>query len=171
MSWAYVENNQVQEFDKLPDNWKNWSNFYVLESERDYLQQLGWYELIDQTIPISNDLYEYHDTVQYTIDNQVGVVYKNCPILQKENPPTPEQIFADSRRAFIANLRNIRNELLSQSDWTQLTDIQSIKTVEWIESWKQYRQALRDIPQQYETPPLDQIIDINQIIWPSMPQE
>lgn len=171
MSWAYVENYEVKEFGKLPENWRNISNFYALESNKQYLQQLGWYELIDQTIPISNDLYEYHGAAQYTIDNAVGVVYKNCPIIQKENPPTPETIFAESRKNFLDSLRNTRNELLSQCDWTQLTDIQSVKSNEWIESWKQYRQSLRDMPQQYQMPPLDQIIDINQIIWPSLPEQ
>jgi hypothetical protein len=41
----------------------------------------------------------------------------------------------------LAVIRNYRNLLLSQSDWTQLADAQCDKT-----AWAQYRQSLRDLP-------------------------
>lgn len=41
----------------------------------------------------------------------------------------------------LAVIRNYRNLLLSQSDWTQLPDAQCDKT-----AWAQYRQSLRDLP-------------------------
>jgi len=43
--------------------------------------------------------------------------------------------------------RGKRNLLLAQSDWTQLPDAQL--TDEQKQSWATYRQALRDIPQNF----------------------
>ena len=46
----------------------------------------------------------------------------------------------DEQRARM--LRNIRNALLSESDWTQQPDVAE----EIRNKWKSYRQALRDLP-------------------------
>jgi hypothetical protein len=54
------------------------------------------------------------------------------------------------------NIREKRNDLLSASDWTQLSDASVDKT-----SWAQYRQALRDLPGQSGFPYL--------INWPVSP--
>jgi hypothetical protein len=56
-------------------------------------------------------------------------------------------------------IRNYRNELLAQSDWTQLGD--SPFTAEQKDAWTAYRQALRDLPQDYSSP--------NEVIIPEMP--
>jgi hypothetical protein len=42
-------------------------------------------------------------------------------------------------------MRICRNQLLSESDWTQLADAQCDK-----EAWAVYRQALRDFPDTWE---------------------
>ena len=52
--------------------------------------------------------------------------------------------------------RNLRNTLLSESDWTQLEDSQVNK-----EQWSTYRQALRNITNQSAFP--------NEIVWPDKP--
>lgn len=167
MSWAYIESdNNIQEFTKLPENWKNISNFYALESDKETLKQFGWYKLIDQTIPISNDLYEYHDAPQYKIDVVTGTVYKNCPIIQKENALNANDILDENHKNFMFLLRNMRNTLLTDCDWTQLADIQAIKSEEWILAWKQYRQDLRDLPEYYEN---TLIVDVNLVTWPVIP--
>jgi hypothetical protein len=51
-----------------------------------------------------------------------------------------------------------RNQLLQQSDWTQLSDI----SAETKEAWAVYRQALRDITDQPGYP--------FNIVWPTPPQ-
>lgn len=60
---------------------------------------------------------------------------------------------------FVASVaRNNRDALLAASDWTQLPDVpQEIKTL-----WADYRQKLRDVPQQEGFP--------ENIIWPEKPQ-
>ena len=56
-----------------------------------------------------------------------------------------------------------RNELLSQSDWTQFADspLSDTKKAEWAT----YRQALRDLPQQYPD-----AITNDDIIWQTKPR-
>lgn len=57
----------------------------------------------------------------------------------------------------IANaVRNTRNTLLNQSDWTQLADAPVDKTI-----WATYRQELRDIPSQTGFP--------HNVVWPNKP--
>jgi len=62
-----------------------------------------------------------------------------------------------SREEIELEVKNQRNKLLSQSDWSQLPDIPEEIKLKWVE----YRQALRDIPEQ-EGFPYD-------IIWPIDP--
>ena len=53
--------------------------------------------------------------------------------------------------------RKKRNSLLSQSDWTQVSDVpQAVK-----DQWTSYRQALRDVPEQSGFP--------SDIVWPTNP--
>ena len=55
-------------------------------------------------------------------------------------------------------LRNMRNALLAQTDWTQLEDIPvGIKS-----SYQRYRQELRDLPANITEP--------RNVIWPEQPE-
>jgi hypothetical protein len=69
-------------------------------------------------------------------------------------PMTTEerQVVVDNQWVVI---RNQRNRLLLESDWTQLSDSPADKT-----AWAVYRQALRDITQQS---------DPFNLIWPQKP--
>lgn len=63
---------------------------------------------------------------------------------------TPDEIVASDVRAK-------RNRLLRATDWTQLADVpQATKDL-----WDDYRQALRDVPQQAGFP--------NDVVWPEKP--
>ena len=171
MTWAYIEasNSSITEYDQLPKNWKNISNFFALEENSITLKALGWYVLFDKSTPITNDLLEYHGEPEYSIDHELGVVTKVTPVLIKDNPPTEAEIHAEYRQAFMENLRRQRNQLLKESDWTQMLDIQHNKPDTWITVWREYRQALRDLPQLYMQDYYINIIDTNQIRWPQMP--
>ena len=59
------------------------------------------------------------------------------------------------------DIRSQRNALLTQSDWTQFSDIPH--TDEQKAAWKQYRQDLRNIPQTFNDP--------KQVIWPIAPNK
>jgi hypothetical protein len=54
------------------------------------------------------------------------------------------------------NVRAMRNDLLSQSDWTQVPD-NGLKNKE---QWKLYRQALRDITENLDDP--------DNVVWPKL---
>lgn len=56
-------------------------------------------------------------------------------------------------------IRDERNQLLTQSDWTQLAD--APLTQEQKTAWSAYRQALRDVPSSFSTP--------EEVVWPAIP--
>jgi len=74
---------------------------------------------------------------------------------------TPEeryQILSDLEVEFTERLRNKRNEMLAETDWTQAEDIpQAIR-----DNWKPYRQSLRDITDTYSS--------LNDVVWPTKPE-
>jgi hypothetical protein len=78
-----------------------------------------------------------------------GRNYEIQGILIKPIPVTPLPITWES-------IRNKRNKLLAQSDYTQMPDCPGNKT-----EWAVYRQALRDIPQTYTS--------ADNVVWPNPP--
>ena len=65
-------------------------------------------------------------------------------------------------------LREERNKLIAETDWTQLKDI-SLDSIRE-KNWKEYRQALRDLPNG-STPKLDSRgqLDMSSVTWPDKP--
>ena len=65
-------------------------------------------------------------------------------------------------------LREERNKLIAETDWTQLKDI-SLDSIRE-KNWKEYRQALRDLPNG-STPKLDSYgdLDMSSVTWPTKP--
>ena len=59
------------------------------------------------------------------------------------------------------NIRSNRNGLLSQTDWTQLADVDL--TFELIEAMQTYRQKLRDLTKDFNNP--------DDVIFPDNPLE
>lgn len=57
------------------------------------------------------------------------------------------------------NIRSTRQKLISETDWTQITD--APLSIEKKSEFSAYRQALRDIPQNYTHP--------DDVIWPEKP--
>jgi len=61
-------------------------------------------------------------------------------VLAAHNPDTPAW----------DDIRKERDVLLAMYDWTQLADV--ALTIEEKAAWSDYRQALRDLPQMFESP-------------------
>jgi len=59
-------------------------------------------------------------------------------------------------------IRNIRSDMLSASDWTQIIDcpLSNARKAEWAT----YRQALRDLPSSHES-----TTNINDVVFPTQP--
>ena len=93
----------------------------------------------------SGDLAHTHEIFERCVAGDFGPIAEYVPPL----PPTQEQL--------AARIRDRRNELLQQSDWTQLPDVpQATKDL-----WSTYRQALRDITLQSGFP--------TNVEWPVAP--
>ena len=102
-----------------------------------------------------NDLWTEEDEIkrQEALDN----------IERRRIEKEEEQEEQERNGDYLEILKGIRNELLMQSDWTQLPDVQLSE--EQKESWRIYRQQLRDLPENVEDPkPL--VLDINHPDWP-----
>lgn len=103
---------------------------------------------------------------RYKFDPLKGIVQITDPeelkrIEERENSPvdtTPTD--GEIERSF-EEARSIRDDLLFESDWTQLPD--APLTAEEQESWRIYRQELRDITEQVDSDGL-----LNPV-WPTDP--
>ena len=81
--------------------------------------------------------------------------FTNIPEPDPITPPTPEEMAAQKA----AQIRRVRDSLISETDWTQLLDAPiSDESREYV---RVYRQELRDIPQQESFP--------DEVIWPEKP--
>jgi hypothetical protein len=148
MKYALVEDGLVKESNRmLPRNWKNISNFYLLDQET--LKSYGWfpYRFEPASIPengISDGSY-YEITEQEVVEIQTYRIKTELEI----------EIELDSMWSFIRERRTVK---LKECDWTQLSD--SPLTPEKKEQWQIYRQSLRDITLQS---------DPYNIVWPEEP--
>ena len=86
--------------------------------------------------------------------------------------PTEEEINAKIAELEAAEparqVREIRNRLLAESDWTQSRDVVLLNDI----TWKRYRQDLRDLPASASfTPKLDSNgnLDMSSVTWPLKP--
>jgi|11_taG_2_1085331.scaffolds.fasta_scaffold11074_2 hypothetical protein len=77
----------------------------------------------------------------------------------------PETIYTDAElnNQILKSIRTTRRNKLAESDWTQFADnpLTDKKKAEWAT----YRQALRDLPQEYPN-----AISNDDIIWPTKPR-
>jgi uncharacterized lipoprotein len=74
-----------------------------------------------------------------------------------------EQAYADAAPArALAELRRKRDNLLKESDWNILSELEKGNTIST--DWKNYRQALRDLPDGKDT-----VEKCNNATWPTKP--
>ena len=91
---------------------------------------------------------------------------------ETQTKPTEEEINAKIAELEAAEparqVREIRDRLLAESDWTQNRDVVLLNDT----TWKQYRQDLRDLPASASfTPKLDSNgnLDMSSVTWPLKP--
>lgn len=88
------------------------------------------------------------DATQHVVD---GVV------VDKPDPTPTEQT-----ATAMFEIRQIRDSVLSGSDWTQVPD--SPLTAEQRSEWQMYRQKLRDLPSDFS-----HVTSIDDVVWPTAP--
>lgn len=159
--WVYIHNNKVSELhDYLPVNWRNISNLNKSEENLEFLKSIGW-------LPVKHEHQTYDDTLYQIIDYDYEITNDfviETLVLQPKAPP-PAGLDVVYKQIFLTELRNRRDYLLSQSDWSQLIDVQSLMNSETKQKWTNYRQQLRDLPEVYS--PLE-FVDINAVVWPTI---
>ena len=105
--------------------------------------------------------------------NITGNRYSGIEWLDKnQSLPTEDEINAKITELEAAEparqVREIRDRLLAESDWTQNRDVVLLNDT----TWKQYRQDLRDLPASASfTPKLDSNgqLDMSSVTWPLKP--
>lgn len=148
MRYALVENGQVIEKNReLPRNWKNISNFYLMDVNE--IKMYGWYPYtFVEATPFENSVI---DGSYLVVEDDAVVEY------QTRRQKTQDELDNEIKAAW-DDIRTRRTILLLDSDWTQLSD--SPLSVELKEQWMIYRQELRDITNQSN--PFD-------VVWPIEP--
>lgn len=161
-NYAFVQNGDiVYTYDILPQTWNNISNFNVLEFDHKIFNALGWFH-VKKRIPQFNLKTQKLSAPKYTLDN--NLVYEDYDVIQITSE---EQLNINKKQNFMKNLRQIRNNLLFESDWTQNADVQEDKSEEWKSAWKIYRKQLRDLPLNYDN---FNITDIGLVKFPNKPK-
>ena len=119
-------------------------------------------------ILIDDAIRAIHPDAQFTTVDDVITEWNSPDITQ----PTQEELDAKLIELKAAEpyklLREERNKLIAETDWTQLKDI-SLDSIRE-KNWKEYRQALRDLPNG-STPKLNSYggLDMKSVSWPDKP--
>ena len=110
--------------------------------------------------------------------NVTDDVYTGIEWLDKnQTKPTEEEVNAKiselEKGEPMRLLRQERNKLIAETDWTQLPDTLVNAAVDYIpleQAWKDYRQQLRDLPSK-SNPKLDSFgeLDMTSVNWPTPP--
>jgi hypothetical protein len=97
----------------------------------------------------------------------------NSDDIEKPSEEDVNAKIAEIEAAFpLKYLREERDAMLAESDWTQTPDVpESIQT-----AWKKYRQELRDLPSKYPNPTFDgnanvasKHLRLTDVVWPTKP--
>lgn len=176
-TYAYIEDGLIKEIHSgLPQNWRNISNLCALESDYEYLKNLGFRKV---TVPV----YEYNEQTQYMSEPEFNLVDDEVfetrhiidVVVPEETTPyhidpselkLPSQILAEHTMA-IYQLRSIRDQLLRDTDYTQVQDITEINGLELTQQFKEYRQTLRDMITAYDSD--ETFNDISTVSFPTRP--
>jgi|TARA_R100001530_G_scaffold44832_1_gene33913 hypothetical protein len=134
----YYYNNQVKSISQLKESFKNVS-FPASGPEAQWMTDNDVIE-VEGWPTINSDTQKLEKTDGSIVDGK----WRNFEVQEKSNDEKWDE------------LRGKRNLLLTNSDFTQLDDSPRDKS-----KWKSYREALRDLPENYPNP--------DDIIWPTEP--
>ena len=122
-NYAYVENDQIiSVYDLLPNNWRNYSNFFALEGKWDYLKSIGWYKIV-HVIPEYNPETQKIDNPRQWFENDT--VYERKEVIDLPPAPVEHQLTEDEleelRLLEIKQrwdlIRQERDTLMADFDW------------------------------------------------------
>jgi hypothetical protein len=142
--YCLIENGKITiQPTTLPVNWNNISNFHVLDDET--LKAYGWLpvETISENkeIFVSSSLEIFDDKVVETIITRD----KTEEEIEQEKIKREKEI----NELKWQKIRTLRDSLLKKSDILTLSDIWENKSEEEKQKIKEYREKLRNLPQNY----------------------
>lgn len=148
--YAHVENNEVTRMGALPKNWRNISGLNKSEGDIPYLKTLGWLPLVEVDVILGANETRDDDVVEIAVD-AVTVTHTKRTMTSQEITDRDDGLWFE--------LREKRDELLKDSDSRFLADAPSSRGSQ---AWKDYRQALRDLPANTVNP--------KNPTWPTKPE-
>lgn len=162
--WAVVENNEVIEvYDILPKNWRGISGLRLSVDNIQFLNSIGWFKVIKQHEEFDSNIFQI-EKYEYFFEN--NSVVEKLKLAEKEYVIPSENDLQINKSIILKEIRNIRNDLLQKSDWTQILDVQRVLSEEDKLNVSIYRQKLRDMPNEYMN---KEIYDYNDVVWPDTP--
>ena len=171
-NYAHIEDEKITGvYDLYPDNWRNISNFYLLANDSTTLRSLGWRTIVKTTPTYNSDTQYVGNPIHTIIDDDVIETYEIVDIIFSEIVYQTEEELAAIKLAqhnsAMETLRQKRDQLLAETDFTQLSDIIKINGTELTQLYEEYRQALRDLPSSYESD--SEFINESTVTYPTYP--
>ena len=116
----------------------------------------------DKVVDVKEQSYEVHPSMSWIDcpnDIRIGFFYDGKTF--KSDEQTPEEIF----EIRMVQLREIRDSLLNETDWTAIPD----NDLSWLEKrkWRKYRKKLRNFPIDAERQLKNNVYC--KIVWPTKP--
>jgi len=110
---------------------------------------------------------EYNDETPNERIENLGIFEQAVADFNDEKKILQDELDAiEAARDYWEELRVLRNQRLSDCDWTQMSDVPF--TEEQKISWKNYRQLLRDLPESI-TDPKQLVVNPTDSNWPIKP--
>jgi hypothetical protein len=128
--------------------------YYIKFNEDGYQEQAKWSE----TAIAEPDWYEVSDN----IDGKLFQISSDGQVSEMSDEEKKSYNFSTYRVEVLKSLRYERNQRLVQSDWTEISSLNSSLSDEKIAEWQSYRQVLRNLPES-----LDEDLNFE---WPAIPQ-
>lgn len=136
-----INENQIERAPKNKDGWVNYDKNAELLTAEGYLP----------VIVIEEPTTEQPIIKYRQLNGRIEQYAEAAPVPSVPEPTEEQQEM---------QVRAARNSLLDLCDWTQLPD--APLTSEQKQAWAEYRQALRDVPEQAGFP--------ENVVWPSTPE-
>lgn len=149
--YAKVEGQKIIYKGFVPKRWENISGFNGLTDEE--LKSYGFLPVEEDKPELVSDNGRVVFDKVFERDGKYIFEYKFVPFTESEKSQLEESKWRE--------IRAKRNELLSATDWTQLVDTPF--EGEALESIATYRQALRDVPQDFT--------EADDVEFPAEPEE
>lgn len=155
--YVKVNNGAIEEYPydlaKLPD--ENPNTMFPAVPTTELLESFNVFRVVIAETPVQESL-----TLAPRLKDQPELIDGVWTLGWETFEITQEVTEADNL-IYAENMRMQRNELLSNTDWTQLADAPF--TEEQVSAWAAYRQSLRDIPSHENWP---RLTDDD---WPTQP--